>query len=689
MDAESVLAALDPEQREVAVSFGHPVVVIAGAGSGKTRALTHRIAYGAHTGQLDPRRTLAVTFTTRAAGELRSRLQQLGVGRVQARTFHSAALRQIQYFWPRAYGVELPQVTDARMSLVAESASRARVSTETSALRDLLTEISWAKVTNVSAGEYPAVARTHAREVSGVDPEAVARVFAGYEKTKTARGQIDFDDILLCTAALLDGFPDIADEVRRTYAHFVVDEFQDVSPLQHTVLGLWLGERRDVCVVGDPNQSIHAFAGATPTYLTRFTAEHPDAQLIRLMRNYRSTPQVVELANRVVAPVNSGVRLRAQQANGLAVEFSSASDEASEADEVATWFAEQRAAGIAWREMAALFRITAQSPALEAALTKRNIPYQVRGAERFYERPEIRRALGVLRAAHQDQERSDSESSSHASPDQLDPVEQVRLVLQSAGWTPEAPPGSGRVREQWESLAALVDAVDTLATEDPSLDFAQLVQTLQHRASIDHAPTGAGVTLSTMHAAKGLEWDAVALFGVNEGSVPFVLATSEAEIAEERRLLHVAITRARQRLRISWSAGRGHNRGPSRFLVGVSPQVASAAPSVDRRRRPRAAMECRVCHLPVSTSAERKLGRHADCASSYSEPLLDALKVWRKQIAEEEKVPAFVIFTDATLMAVAESMPRNDSQLLAVAGIGRTKLERYGADVLQIVQAAS
>lgn len=397
--ADAVLEALDPEQREVATAFGTPVVVIAGAGSGKTRAITHRIAYGALTGQLDPQRTLAVTFTTRAAGEMRGRLHDLGVGRVQARTFHSAALRQNQYFWQRAYGVELPQVTENRMSLVAEAASRQRLRADTPMLRDLLGEVSWSKVSNVSVGDYPALARAAHREVNGADAEAVARVIAGYEQAKTARGQIDFDDILLCNAALLAQHDDIADEVRRTYAHFVVDEYQDLSPLQHSVLQLWVGDRSDLCVVGDPNQSIHAFAGARPSYLTGFRVEHPDARSIRLVRNYRSTPEVVELANRVIAPVNQGVRLQALQRPGAPVEFAAASDEADEARQVAEWLSARHADHTPWREMAVLFRIGAQSPALEAALGERGIPYQVRGSERFYERAEIRRALGVLREA--------------------------------------------------------------------------------------------------------------------------------------------------------------------------------------------------------------------------------------------------------------------------------------------------
>ncbi len=687
IDPQQVLDALDPEQREVATSSGAPTVVIAGAGTGKTRALTHRIAYAALTGVLDPRRTLAVTFTTRAAGELRARLAALGVPQVQARTFHSAALRQNRYFWPRAYGVDLPQVTDSRIRLVAEASNRHRLGADTALLRDLAGEISWAKVSNVPVGDYPALARAAGREFTKADPEAVARVFATYEQLKTARGLIDFDDVLLCNAALLSQHPDIAAEVHATYAHFVVDEFQDVSPLQHTVLNLWLGGRHDVCVVGDPNQSIHAFAGARPDYLLTFSAEHPGARTVRLVRNYRSTPEVLVLANRVVAPVNAGVRLEARRPSGVAPEFAAAESEADEAAGIAEWLAGVHRDGVEWREMAVLFRISAQSPALEAALAERDVPYQVRGAERFYERPEIRQAMLALRAAAG----TGHATTGAAVDDESVAVARVREVLLASGWTPEPPSGAGHQRERWESLAALLDAAQSVADEDADLDFASVVAVLQHRASIDHAPAGAGVTLATMHSAKGLEWDAVALAGVHEGTMPFVLATSAADLAEERRLLHVAVTRARSRLRISWSGSRGRVPRPSRFLDGCLP-AGLAGSDAGTSRRPRAARgvtACRVCGGVLSTAADRKLGRHEDCPSSYDEALLAGLKAWRKQSADDEHVPAFVVFTDATLIAIAEALPRTRTSLLAIPGVGRRKAERYGDEVLALVERAS
>ncbi len=688
IDPQQVLDALDPEQRDVATSSGGPVVVIAGAGTGKTRALTHRIAYAALTGVLDPRRTLAVTFTTRAAGELRARLQALGVSQVQARTFHSAALRQNRFFWPRAYGVELPRVTEARFGLVAEASTRHRLGADTALLRDLAGEIGWAKATNVAVGDYPALARAHRRELTKAEPEVVARVFATYEQLKTARGLIDFDDVLLCNAALLSQHPDIAAQVHATYAHFLVDEFQDVSPLQHTLLDLWLGERHDVCVVGDPNQSIHAFAGARPGYLLNFAADRPGTRVIRLVRNYRSTPEVLQLANRVVAPVNAGVRLQAVRASGPAPEFAPSDNEADEAGGIADWLAGLQRDGAAWRDMAVLFRISAQSPALEAALAERDIPYQVRGSERFYERPEIRQAMLALRTATDATGGTPQPGSSMSADDDDGPVvAAIRTVLVSSGWTPEPPSGSGQQRERWESLAALLDAVRTICDDDPDLDLASVVALLQHRASIEHAPAGIGVTLATMHSAKGLEWDAVALAGVHEGTVPFVLATTAEEIAEERRLLHVALTRARSRLRISWSGNRGRARRASRFLDGCLPAALGTGDAGGSRhpRASRAVPPCRVCGTALASAADRKLGRHESCASSYDEALLSQLKAWRKRTADEQRVPAFVVFTDATLTAIAEALPGTRADLVTIPGVGLRKAERYADEVLEIV----
>jgi len=699
-DPEALLDALDPEQREVATTLHGPVAVIAGAGTGKTRAITHRIAYGVAVGAYQANSVLAVTFTTRAAGEMRGRLQQLGVRAAQARTFHSAALRQAQYFWPTVYGSQLPMIADNRMGMVAEAANRLRVSTDTATLRDLVGEIGWCKVSNVDADDYVRVAETQHRELASVDPATVARVFSAYEKVKSDRGRIDFEDILLCTVALLSDHDEVRSEVHRTYRHFVVDEYQDVSPLQETLLGLWRGNRPDLCVVGDPSQTIHSFAGARADYLTGFARRHRDATVIQLVRDYRSTPQVVEVANQVMAgpPGSNGrfsgsgglaaVRLQAQRPDGPAVDFAESPDEADEAAAVAEWCADRHAAGTDWRELAVLFRINAQSPSFEQALSERGIPYLVRGADRFYERPEVRQAMIALRAeANHDPDRAATEG--------------VRIVLDALGWSENAPAGAGAGRERWESLAALVSVADDLSEQagmaaTPTL--ADVVAELERRALAQHAPVAQGVTLATLHTAKGLEWDAVALIGIQDGTLPFSLATTPAQIAEERRLLYVGVTRAREHLRISWSrrrSGSGGQRNASRFLTGIRPQSATvsevSAGGSARRRAKQSVLSarCRTCNQLLNDASERKLGRHVDCPATYDERTLELLKEWRRQEANEQDLPAYCIFTDATLIAIAEARPSSPGELIKVHGLGKSKLDRYGEHVMGILGAST
>ena len=294
---DDLLAALDPEQRQVAEALRGPVRVLAGAGTGKTRAITHRMAYGVATGVYAPTEVLAVTFTTRAAGEMRTRLRHLGAGGVQARTFHSAALRQLRYFWPRKHGVDLPALTESKIGMIAGAARRLRVESDQALLRDLAAEIEWAKVSNVGPDTYAAVAPGRGRSVSGQTHETVARVFEGYEQVKRDQGRMDMEDVLLLTAGLLAEDERVAAQVRGQYKWFVVDEFQDVSPIQSALLDLWLGGRHELCVVGDPAQTIYSFAGANARYLHDFAGKHPGAVSLELVRNYRSTPEVVTAAN--------------------------------------------------------------------------------------------------------------------------------------------------------------------------------------------------------------------------------------------------------------------------------------------------------------------------------------------------------------------------------------------------------
>ncbi len=678
-----LLSGLDPEQQQVATSFGAPVVVIAGAGTGKTRALTHRIAYGVVTGVYAANAVLAVTFTTRAAGELRSRLRALGVPGVQARTFHSAALRQAQYFWPRAYGSQLPAVSDERLPMLAEAARRLRLSPDSSTLRDLLTEVSWAKVTNVAPADYAELALGSGREVAGLDASQVGRVLGRYEQVKADRGVIDFDDILLCAVAMLGEHGDIAEEVRATYRHLVVDEYQDVNPVQQTLLEEWWGTGRDHCVVGDPAQTIHSFAGATPEYLTGFADRFPDARVVRLVRDYRSTPQVVGLANRVARNTRLGtVTLESQCEPGPEPRILPCASEDDEATAVTRWLVEQHEAGVPWREQAVLYRVHAQSPLFESALAQAGVPFTVRGGEGFYDRPEVRQVIGTLT------ERARRDPGEPA-------VDACRNVLTRIGWSEQPPSGQGRVRERWESLAAVLALAEDVASArseagEGTADLGAFVAELTARAQAEHPLSSDGVTLSTLHAAKGLEWAAVALVGVQEGTLPLSLAAGPEQVAEEARLFYVGITRAKRSLLICWSRSRrggGGFRQPSRFLDGIAARPAAAPTRTARGSKPTSALSatCRVCGKPLHSGAERKLRRHADCPPGYDEDTYARLVAWRLSVAKERSVPAYVIFTDATLMAIAEDRPRDPAGLLAIPGVGKVKCEQYADAVLAIL----
>ncbi|MDO5736563.1 MAG: ATP-dependent DNA helicase UvrD2 [Propionibacteriaceae bacterium] len=669
------LDALDPEQLQVATSLDAPMVVLAGAGTGKTRAITHRVANAVREGRYDANATLAVTFTTRAAGEMRGRLAQLGVRTAQARTIHSAALRQCQYFWPTAFGSDFPPILENSFSLVARATASVLRSSETALVRDLDSEISWAKSSNVTADRYAALAAAAGREVSGATPAQVSAVITAYEKAKAASGQVDFSDILLCAASLLAEHPAVAERIRSTYRHFVVDEYQDVSAVQHRLISLWVDGRDDICVVGDPNQAIHSFAGARADFLLGFASERPDTSVVHLVRNYRSTPEILEASNHVLGRRDSRVALRPTKQSGPAPEFHPVRTEAEEAAEVAQWLKAQHGLGTHWSELAVLYRINAQAPSFEAALTDAGVPYSVRGTEKFYDRAEVRQAIVVLGRAAQ----SEPEGSV---------PELVEAFLASTGWTSEAPTSMGRQRERWESLNALRSMVleeDGKRSQWQAADFAAW---LTEKASWQSAPVADAVTLSTMHAAKGLEWDGVAVVGVREGLMPFVLCQEEPALSEERRLLHVAFTRARARLRVSWATSNGNrSANRSRFLTGLTSQGAqSATPPASRKKRASLRSKaCTVCGEQLHSSAERKLNRHVDCEATHDEALLLALKRWRKETADAASVPAFVVFTDATLQAVAEAEPTSTRELLKLSGIGTVKVERYGQECLTVI----
>ncbi len=563
--SEALLAGLDPEQRQVALAARGPVCVLAGAGTGKTRAITYRIAYATLSGTVDPAHVLALTFTVRAAGELRGRLRQLGVGQVRASTFHAAALRQLNYFWPRVVGGRPPQLIDSKAGLVREAAKRVRVRLDGTpgVLADTAAEIEWAKVIQVRPDGYAAAAAAAGRSAAA-GAENLAAVYAAYEELRRERHLIDFESVLELTAAILIDSRTAADQVRDIFRHFVVDEFQDVNPLQKLLLEAWLGDRDDLCVVGDPNQVIYSFTGATSSYLTGFTAEFPGATVVRLVRDYRSTPQVVAVANQLI---KSASPLAAQRPPGPRPVLTEYPDDAAEAAGLAGRVRALMAAGVPAREIAILVRVNADTERFELTLAEAGLPYVIRGAERFYDRPVVRQALVLLRGAARGETAADSGDSL---PDS------VRHVLTGIGLTSRSPSGlrgGATTRENWESLAAIAQLADDMYAARPKATLADFSAELTMRADLGHAPAVDGVTLASMHAAKGLEWDAVLLPGMVEGLMPIVHARTADAVEEERRLLYVAVTRAREHLYLSWAAARAAGarggRQRSRFFDGV------------------------------------------------------------------------------------------------------------------------
>ncbi|WP_029252311.1 ATP-dependent DNA helicase UvrD2 [Paraoerskovia marina] len=662
--AHLILDALDPDQRDVATALTGPVCVLAGAGTGKTRAVTHRIAYGVRTGAYSPTTVLAVTFTARAAGEMRTRLRELGVSGVQARTFHAAALRQMGYFWPKVVGGAPPRILDHKAPVIAEASRRIGISVDRVAVRDLASEVEWSKVSLVTAEDYEKACAAIARpQVAGYDHRTVARLITAYEEVKTERSTIDFEDVLLMLADMLASHPEIADQVRSQYRHFVVDEYQDVSPLQQFLLDQWLGGRNELCVVGDPSQTIYSFTGASPHHLLTFRTRYPDAQVVRLVRDYRSTPQVVTLANKLLAQrgrargTAAPLELVAQRPAGPPVRFEAYDDDESEAKGIAREIRHLTTTGTPVSEIAILYRTNSQSEAFEQALADAGIGYLVKGGDRFFQRKEVRDALVLLRGA-----------ARSADPEVPMP-ETVRDVLVTTGWAEEAPGPRGAARERWDSMQALVTLADEVAARTENATVSDLVLELDERSAAQHAPTVEGVTLASLHAAKGLEWDAVFLAGVSEGLMPISFAETDESVEEERRLLYVGITRAREFLQLSYARARNPggraSRRRTRFLDGLWPHEEPV-----QRRRPRA-----------GAAREQLTGE-------YDQALFDELREWRRTVAAETDKPAFTVLVDAALAAIAETRPTSNAALARINGIGPAKIEKYGASVIAIVERA-
>ncbi|MCU1415359.1 MAG: ATP-dependent helicase [Microbacteriaceae bacterium] len=553
--AESLLEGLDEQQRIAAQALLGPVVMLAGAGTGKTRAITHRIAYGVATGVYRPEKVMALTFTTRSAAELRSRLRQLGTTGVAARTFHASALAQLGFFWPQVIGGNMPRILESKGRMLGHAADTLRLKLDTATLRDLAAEIEWRKVSRLTLDQYAGVVEQRPLPAQ-LDATRMIALHSAYENLKDERRQLDFEDVLLATAGMIESEPRVAQQVREQYRFFVVDEYQDVSPLQQALLDLWLGDRQDLCVVGDASQTIYSFAGASADFLLGFPARYRDATIVRLEQNYRSSQHIVHAANRLVRSRPGALSLRAavERTGTTAPDIVAYPSETAEANSIARLIADEIDGGAKPQDIAILYRINVQSAVIEAALSDAGVSFQQRGGPRFFDLQEVKQALMMLKGA-----------MVAGTPEPL--FKTVSDVLRSLGWTQDPPEGRGAVRERWESLNAIIG----LAEATPSgTTLKSFVDDLLERSAAQHEPTLATVTLATLHSAKGLEWDSVYIVGLSEGYLPITYARTEEAIEEERRLLYVGVTRARLRLHLSWAksgSGRAVQRKQSRFLA--------------------------------------------------------------------------------------------------------------------------
>ena len=536
---DEILAALDPDQRAVALASRGPVCVIAGAGTGKTRAITHRIAYAAAIGTMDPQKVLALTFTAKAAGEMRARLRSLGVPTVAARTIHSAALKQLLYFWPSVFGGRTPDLMTTKTGFLTEAINRAGLSdsvraTNRELMRDIASEIEWAKVSQVAPSDYVDEISKRMQKPR-VLPEQMVQIYTAYESIKKQELAIDFEDVLLLCAAMLEEEREVRERVQDQYRYFTIDEYQDVSPIQQRLINAWLGKRNDICVVGDPAQTIYSFAGATPVFLNTFTQRFPDAEVIRLSTGYRSTPEITFAANALLRHGAMGQELVAQNEHGTQPSVVGYSDEASEVNGVLSEITDLLSAGTPPHEVAILARTNSQLKSVDRAMQKVNLPYQVRSTERFFDRREVRDFLSEVRKASV-------------------------IPAEGQGWIDELrtlaqPYLTG---EAIDGIAALLHLARELDDDDnfTPKTLRGYLREVEDRVQQNNPPTMPVVTLATLHAAKGLEWERVFLIGASEGQLP----VSDASIDEERRLFYVGITRAKADLHISY------RKSPSPFL---------------------------------------------------------------------------------------------------------------------------
>ena len=677
-DRDTLLADLDPAQREAVAITSGPLCILAGAGSGKTRVISRRAAYAIATGVVRPRDVLIVTFTDKAATEMVRRLAALGEPGVTASTFHAAALRQLRHFWPRVHGVDPPAILDSKAPILAPLAAGLPGGYRYVAIRDLASEIEWAKARRIRSSDYEARAIAEDRDAP-LPADLMARFYRDYETRKSRAGRIDFEDMLELTIGLIESDAAIAAEVRDRYRWFSVDEFQDTNSLQAALLDAWLGGRDDLAAVGDEDQTIYTFTGATSDYLTGFAERYPGARVVSLETNYRSSPEVLALANTVLAAGRQAAderppgtaprppkRLIPSRASGPAPEIGGFGSDDAEIDGIIDAVRALTRNGTAHGSMAVLVRTNAQLPALEDAFGRAGVPFHVRG-ERFFARPDVRRAVRVATGL-------DRETDAPGVVDSALPTRLAEAFERELGVRRDSAPDGDAAAGRHAAVVTLLEIADELVRDDPSTGIAAFVAEIERRTAVEAGGVAAGVELLTYHRAKGLEWEAVFLPALEEGTLPIRRSTEPAELAEERRLLYVGITRARRYLWLSWATSRTATSGRqgrgrrSRFLDGLVPRPAPSSRPV-------------VAVGPGHATRERV----AKVNPADRSPLSNALRAWRTARARADAVAPFIVFHDSTIEAIATRRPHSIAELRRVPGVGPMKLDRYGEEIIAVV----
>jgi len=671
VDSDALLGGLNASQLEAVTTPRSPVAVLAGAGSGKTRVLTRRIAWRIATEETDPARVLALTFTRKAAAELRHRLRALGLrDEVTAGTFHGVALLQLRQRWAER-NIAPPTLLNRKTRFVARLLSSSSGRTRRVDALDVVAELDWARARLVGPGDYAAAAAAAGR-TPPIPAEQIGELLARYQQEKQRKRLVDFDDLLMLALRDLRTDPHYAEAMRWRYRHLYVDEFQDVNPLQYELLSQWRGSRPDLFVVGDPNQAIYGWNGADPNLLRGFVRRESGATVIELSDNYRSSPQVLTLAASLVR----GKAMTANRSDGPVPTITAHPDDRAEAEGIADRLREAHSVAGAWSDQAVLVRTNAQLVLIEQVLAEASIPTRLRGGSGPLATPEVRTELKVLAGPGVDLAAALGDLDDRLA--EPLPTETVAAI------------------ERRANLAAFARLVQDYLASDPLPTGPGLeawIGTLQ--AGDVHVDDDA-VDLVTFHAAKGLEWDVVHLAGLEEGFVPIAYAVTGAQLAEEKRLLYVAITRARSELHLSWSAERTFTNTPvsrraSPHLGPLADAIArlgvGPAHRIDWRAQLAKSRRSLAAAAPPAVNGPNAGGAGEATATTEGESaaVFEALRRWRQRRARAADVPPHVVFTDHTLRAIATAQPATKARLASMPGMRPAKLQRYGDDLLRVI----